>query len=71
MPAGEETWHVLLHPNTFTIVPVKMDKEECKMGDKKREEGHSRMQMFDLLVTIICGFCLAVVSNIINMTNTY
>ena len=48
-----------------------MDKEECKMEDKKREEGHSRMQMFDLLVTIICGFCFAVVSNILNMTSTY
>ena len=33
---------MLLHPNTFTIVPVKMDKEECKMEDKKKEKGHSR-----------------------------
>ena len=41
---------MLLHPNTFTIVPVKMDKEECKMEDKKKEKGHSRMQMFDLKI---------------------
>ena len=32
-----------------------------------QEEGKGTQQNADLLVTIICGFCLAVVFNIINM----